>query len=104
MTNLNSGNPIKGIAFNTADEGVDYPQQAINAVKRAYWEYFESVSGIYVDAYVVSFTYVLGKWKALVSTPLADGRYYEVTFNGKEAFVDCYVKTHQKTIEAEDLL
>ena len=96
---------IKGIPFSSADEGVMYPQQAINAVKRAYWEYFDVASpGKSVNAYVVSFTYVLGNWKAMVSTDLPDGRYYEVTFNGKVAFVDCYVKTDQEVMDAEDLL
>lgn len=96
---------IKGIPFSSEDEGTDFPQQAINAVKRAYWEYFEIVSPReYVEAYVVSFTYVLGNWKALVSTHLPDGRYYEVTFNGDVAFVDCYSKTDQEILDAEDLL
>lgn len=31
------------------------------------------------DVYVVSYHYVLGNWKAMVSTTLPDGMYYEVT-------------------------
>lgn len=50
------------------------------------------------EVYVVWFTYVLGNWKALCSTSLPDGRYYEVTYNGQaktgSGFVDTYCKTH----------
>lgn len=94
------------IPFTSKDEGVDYPRQAINAVKRAYGEYFEAASKHYIEAYVVSFTYVLGDWKALISTTLADGRYYEVTFNKESgsAYVDVYVKHDQEIIDGEDLL
>jgi len=46
------------------------------------------------EVYVVWFCYILGGWKALVSTSLPDGRYYEVTYNKekKETYVDMYVK------------
>lgn len=45
-------------------------------------------------AYVVWFAFTLGNWKALVSTTLADGRYYEVTHNAvkQETYLDVYVK------------
>ena len=44
------------------------------------------------DVYVVWFCYILGGWKALVSTPVKDGRYYEVTHNHEknENYVDIY--------------
>lgn len=50
------------------------------------------------EIYVVWFTYVLGGWKALVSTSVEDGHYYEVTHNPKsnETYVDIYKKTSQK--------
>lgn len=48
----------------------------------------------YEDTYVVSFKYILGYWKALISTTVSDGKYYEVTYNNlkKETYVDSYVK------------
>jgi hypothetical protein len=48
--------------------------------------------------YVVWFCYVLGGWKALISSDKSDGRYYEVTYNKakEEAYVDCYVKQFNK--------
>jgi hypothetical protein len=42
------------------------------------------------DVYVVWYTYVLGNWKALVSTNVKDNRYYEVTKG--ETYVDAYAK------------
>lgn len=46
------------------------------------------------DVFVVWFCKTLQNWKALVSTTLPDGMYYEVTYNGdkKETYVDAYRK------------
>lgn len=46
------------------------------------------------DVYVVWFCKTLQNWKALVSTNVADGMYYEVTYNGdkKEVYLDAYKK------------
>lgn len=46
------------------------------------------------DVYVVWSTKVLQNSKALLSTPLPDGMYYEVTFNGgkNEIYFDAYKK------------
>ena len=48
------------------------------------------------NVYVVWFAYTLGNWKALLSTTLPDGMYYEVTHNAtkKETYVDAYKKFH----------
>lgn len=46
------------------------------------------------EVYVVWFSKTLQNWKALVSTTLPDGMYYEVTYNGdkRETYVDVYKK------------
>lgn len=46
------------------------------------------------NVYVVWFCKTLQNWKALVSTDLHDGMYYEVTYNGdkKETYIDAYKK------------
>lgn len=46
------------------------------------------------EIYVVWFTFILGNWKALVSTSLPDGMYYEVTYNAckGETYLDAYKK------------
>jgi len=50
---------------------------------------------LFSDVYVVSFTYTLGNWKAMVSTRFPDNKYYEVTYNKDkgEIYLDEYVKT-----------
>lgn len=46
------------------------------------------------DVYVVWFAKTLQNWKALLSTNVSDGMYYEVTYNGdkKETYLDAYKK------------
>lgn len=54
------------------------------------------IAGLRVeDVYVVWFCKTLGNWKALVSTDVISGAYWEVTYNGakQETYVDTYVKT-----------
>lgn len=46
------------------------------------------------DVYVVWFCKTLQNWKALLSTTVPDGIYYEVTHNGDkgETYIDVYKK------------
>lgn len=46
------------------------------------------------EVYVVWFAKTLQNWKALLSTTVPDGMYYEVTYNGdkKVSYVDAYKK------------
>lgn len=46
------------------------------------------------DVYVVWFCKTLQNWKALLSTTVPDGMYYELTYNGDkhETYVDAYRK------------
>ena len=46
------------------------------------------------EVYVVWFAFTLGNWKALCSTTLPDGRYYEVTYSKEKdkVFIDTYLK------------
>ena len=46
------------------------------------------------DVFIVWFSKTLQNWKALVSTTVPDGMYYEVTYNGdkKETYLDAYKK------------
>lgn len=44
------------------------------------------------DIYCVWWCYILGGWKALISTSIPDGMYYEVTYNHSkdEIYLDAY--------------
>lgn len=52
------------------------------------------------NVFIVWFCKTLQNWKALVSTTLPDGMYYEVTYNGdkKEAYLDAYKKFENRKI------
>lgn len=54
------------------------------------------------ETYVVWYTFILGNWKALVSTTLPDGMYYEVTYNGvkDEYYLDAYKKFDNVKLES----
>lgn len=53
------------------------------------------------EVYVVWFCKTLQNWKALVSTTLPDGMYYEVTYDGDEevAYLDVYTKSQNIPIK-----
>lgn len=53
------------------------------------------------DVYVVWFSKTLQNFKALVSTTISDGMYYEVTYNGdkEEIYLDAYKKWENKCIK-----
>ena len=53
------------------------------------------------DVYIVWFSKTLQNWKALLSTVVSDGMYYELTYNGdkKETYLDAYKKWENLKIE-----
>lgn len=53
------------------------------------------------NVFIVWFCKTLQNWKALVSTTLPDGMYYEVTYNGdkKEVYLDAYRKFENRKID-----
>ena len=55
------------------------------------------------DVFVVWQCKTLQNWKALLSTTLADGMYYELTYNGdkKEIYLDAYKKFENRCIKIE---
>lgn len=46
------------------------------------------------DVYIVWQCKALQNWKFLLSSTIADGRYYELTYNGdkNESYLDVYIK------------
>ena len=53
------------------------------------------------QVYVVWFSKTLQNWKAMVSTTISDGMYYEITYNGdkQETYLDAYKKWENKVIQ-----
>ena len=56
------------------------------------------------DVFIVWFCKTLQNWKALVSTTIPDGVYYEVTYNGDryETYLDVYKKWENVCIPDDD--
>ena len=87
--------------YPSQDGGLDHPARA----KRVVVDYYnnkmargETISHVPLtenEVYIVWFSKVLQNWKALVSTEIPDGMYYELTYNGekKELYLDAYRKT-----------
>lgn len=52
------------------------------------------------DVYIVWFSKTLQNFKALVSTAVSDGMYYEITYNGdkNELYLDAYKKWENRKI------
>ena len=67
-------------------------------------QHVDTTDGVQIsidDVYIVWFSKTLQNWKALVSTTIPDGKYYEVTHDGDKGrtYVDVYVKLANITVE-----
>lgn len=76
-------------------------ERMMNAAKQIVVDYFNENVDVtdhkeidLDDVYIVWFSKTLQNWKALVSTNVPDGMYYEITHNGdkSETYVDAYKK------------
>lgn len=56
------------------------------------------------DVFIVWKCKTLQNWKYLISTSLADGMYYELTYNGdkEEWYLDAYKKQENRVIRRTD--
>ncbi len=67
-------------------------------------ENVEKTDGLKINkdsVFIVWFSKTLQNFKALVSTTVSDGMYYELTYNGdkKELYLDAYKKRENKCIK-----
>lgn len=56
------------------------------------------------EVFIVWFSKTLQNWKALISTTISDGMYYEITYNGdkKETYLDAYKKWENVCVKDEE--
>jgi hypothetical protein len=79
-------------------ESLTFPQKAVALVYGYVKTNLEKTDTHFAfgedDVYLVWFCKTLQNWKALISTTLPDGMYYEVTYNGdkRETYIDAYKK------------
>ena len=78
----------------------------IELCKKAVKEYTERHTDAtdklpFFDVYIVWYCKTLQNWKALASTTLTDGMYYEITLNGdnNEIYLDAYKKFSNEVIK-----
>lgn len=86
--------PAKGAVAKPADT-CNHTALAIGLVRDYALEHLDRTdSRPAVEPYVVWQCFILGNRKWLISTNLADGMYYEVTYNGakREFYLDAYKK------------
>lgn len=85
---------------------MSHRNKAKNTIFDDVTKHFDATDNIKIgmdDIYIVWFCKTLQNWKALLSTTLPDGKYYEVTYNGdkKETYVDVYVKLDNFVVKDE---
>lgn len=87
---------------------MNYQKIAREIVLNYVSKHLDKTDNVYItsdDVYVVQFCKTLQNWKALVSTDLPDGMYYEVTCNGdkKEVYLDAYKKFDNQEIDESQI-
>ena len=84
-------------------EFIPLAKQTVLDYVQAHLDVTDNVKASIDDIYVVWFCKTLQNWKALVSTTLPDGMYYEVTYNGdkKEIYLDAYKKFENKCVKVQ---
>jgi hypothetical protein len=85
----------------------DFMTYARQLVVDYFNEHADPTSGVKLtlnDVYVVWFCKTLQNWKALASTTVPDGMYYELTYNGDkdEMYLDAYKKFENRCIRGEE--
>ena len=81
----------------------EFQKKAIEIVREYIKKHLDKLDNVKmkdVDVYVVWLSKILRNNKALISSSLFDGIYYEVTFNGEknEFYLDAYKKFENVTI------
>lgn len=76
---------------------MNYQEKAKQIVIDYYNEHVEKTDNKKLtesEVFIIWFSKTLQNWKALISTTISDGMYYEVTYNGdkKETYLDAYKK------------
>jgi hypothetical protein len=89
-----------------------YNEEMLHNAKQIVVDYFNAhrdLSDDFIltieDVFIVWFCKTLQNWKALVSTNISDGMYYEITHDGdrKQTYVDVYKKWENYTVKDSEI-
>ena len=85
--------------INGSEEFLKYAKSFVSQTVKEGLDPTDNVNFSEDDVYVVTYSFVLGCQKAMLSTTLPDGKYYEVTYNPEkeELYLDSYVRISNKT-------
>ena len=83
----------------TATDYIGFAKKAVTEYVDSYLDKTDEPPAF--EVYVVWFTKALDNWKALLSTTLPDGMYYELTYNGAkdELYFDAYKKFENRVLK-----
>lgn len=82
---------------------VEFIEKVKSVVSKHANEHLDVTDGVQItekNVYIVWYAKTLQNWKALASTTLCDGMYYELTLNGdkSELYLDAYKKFENQKI------
>lgn len=84
----------------------DFIKESKDIVREYVYEHLDVTDNIGkedFDVFIVWYAYELGNQKAMISTSIADGMYYEVTYNANkfEIYLDAYKKFENRVINVK---
>lgn len=94
-------NEEKDVKIMNSENFIERSKEIVRDYVYSHFDVTDVVEGF--DVYVVWYNYTLGNSKALISTSLLDGMYYEVTYNKNkdEIYLDAYKKFENKVYKDE---
>jgi hypothetical protein len=94
---------MKGRRKMGSKEFLDECKEEVRSYTQAHLDKTDNTSVSLDDVFVVWYCKILQNHKALLSTRLPDGMYYECTYNGdkKELYFDAYKKFENKCIKID---
>ena len=89
----------------SSEEFIKYAKAIVYDYAKSQIDKTDNVKFSTEDVYVVWYNFTLGNSKALLSTNLPDGMYYEVTYNANrdEIYFDAYKKWINRCISLEEI-
>lgn len=89
----------------SSEEFIKYAKAIVYDYAKSQIDKTDDVEFSTEDVYVVWYNFTLGNSKALLSTNLPDGMYYEVTYNANrdEIYFDAYKKWINRCISLEEI-
>ena len=87
-----------------SDKFVELVKRTVRDYAKEHLDKTDEVKLTVDDVYIVWLSKTLQNSKALASTTLSDGMYYELTYNGDkcELYLDAYKKFENRAIKVED--